>query len=88
MKIAMHQLKAGLSRYVAHARAGLVIEITSHDKPVARLIGVPEGISVGLAALLGSGSAQWSGVKPTFRPPVMLGAHPRSMSDIVIEDRA
>jgi len=41
MRIAMHQLKSGLSRYVARARAGEVIEITSHDKPVARMVGIP-----------------------------------------------
>lgn len=88
MKIAMHQLKAGLSRYVAQARAGEVIEITSHDKPVARLIGVPEGVSAGLAKMLASGSAQWGGGKPAFRPPLKLAPHRQSMSDMVIEDRA
>ena len=83
----MHQLKAGLSRYVAQARAGEVIEITSHDKPVARLIGVPEGTTAGIAKLLASGAASWGGGKPAFRPPLKLSSHPRSMSEMVIEDR-
>lgn len=87
MKIAMHQLKAGLSRYVSQARAGAVIEITSHDKPVARLVGVPDGGASGLAKLLGSGAAQWGGGKPAWRRPVQLPAHARSMSEMVIEDR-
>jgi prevent-host-death family protein len=58
MRIAMHELKAGLSRYVAQARAGEVIEITSHDKPVARLVGVPPAQPPGVARLLARGTAK------------------------------
>lgn len=87
MKIAMYQLKAGLSRYVAQARAGEVIEITSHDKPVARLVGVPDGVAPGFATWLASGAAQWGGGKPSFRLAVKLPGHGRSMSEMVIEDR-
>jgi prevent-host-death family protein len=87
MKIAMHQLKAGLSRYVALARAGEVVEIASHGKLVARLIGMPMKTQTGLAGLLASGAASWSGGKPALRPPVTLAPHPRSLSETVVEDR-
>ena len=52
MRIAMHQLKAGLSRYMAQARAGEVIEVTSHDKPIARIIGIPSAEQPGVTRLL------------------------------------
>lgn len=90
MKIAMHELKAGLSRYVARARAGEVIEITSHDTPVARIVGIPSATSVvpsGIARLLASGAAQWSGGKPNFRPPLKLSEGGKSVSEMVVEDR-
>ena len=58
MKIAVHEFKLGLSRYVAQARAGTVIELTSHDKPVARIIGIPATESPGLTRLLARG-ARW-----------------------------
>ena len=73
--------------HVAQARAGEMIEITSHDKPVARLIGVPEADTAGIAKLLARGAAKWRGGKPTYRPPLKLSPHPRSMSEMVIGDR-
>ena len=87
MKIAMHQFKAGLSHYVAQARAGEVIEITSHDKPVARLIGVPEAIPAGIGRLIASGAATWSGRKFKLPPRLRLSPGGLSLSEMVIEDR-
>jgi prevent-host-death family protein len=48
MQVAIHELKAQLSRCVAQARAGEVIVITSHNRPVARLTGVPVAAPSGL----------------------------------------
>lgn len=88
MKVAMHQLKSGLSRYVAKARAGEVIEITSHDKPVARLVGVPVAGPAGVTRLVARGAASWSGGKPAWHAPVVLSAGGATMSEMVLEDRA
>ena len=87
MQIAMNELKAGLSSYVARARSGEVIVITSHDKPVARLIGAPADVPQGLAGLVASGDAQWAGGKPADFQPLALPGHARSMADRVLEDR-
>lgn len=83
----MHQLKSGLSRYVAQAQAGEIIEITSHDKPVARIIGIPAAGSVGITRLLSCGAAQWTGGKPALRPAVELAVGGKAVSDLVLEDR-
>lgn len=87
MKIAMHELKAGLSRYIAQARAGEVIEVTSHDKPVARIVGIPAGDSSGVARLLARGAAQWRGGKPALHTPVRLASGGKPLSEMVLEDR-
>lgn len=87
MRIAMHELKSGLSRYVARARAGEVIEITSHDKPVARLVGVPAGGPAGVSRLLARGAATWGGGKPALHAPMVLSAGGKAVSEIVLEDR-
>jgi prevent-host-death family protein len=87
MRVAMHQLKTGLSRYVAQARAGAVIEITSHDKPVARIVGIPAAARGGIERLLASGAAQWGGGKPERFEPVRLPSHGKTLSEMVIEDR-
>ena len=87
MRVAMHELKSGLSRYVAKARAGEVIEITSHDKPVARLIGVPAGSPAGIATLVARGAATWGGGKPALHPPVVLSPGGKTLSEMLLEDR-
>lgn len=87
MKVAMHALKSGLSRYVARARAGEIIEITSHDKPVARLVGVPPGGPAGVARLLARGAATWAGGKPALHPAVAMSPGGNAVSAIVLEDR-
>lgn len=87
MRIAIHVLKASLSRYVAQARAGEVIEITSHDKPVARLIGVPPIAQDGLRRLIARGAAQWGGGKTALHHPMPMSGRGKSVSEIVLEDR-
>ena len=87
MRVAIHELKSCLSRYVAQARAGEVIEITSHDKPVARLVGVPATSHGGLGRLMAGGAALWRGGKPVLRAPVELGAQGATVGQIVLEDR-
>jgi prevent-host-death family protein len=87
MRIAMHELKAGLSRYVAQARAGEVIEVTSHDRPVARLTGIASADAPGIARLLARGAAQWRGGRPALAPAVPLGSDGKSVAEIVLEDR-
>jgi len=87
VRVAIHELKAQLSRCVAQANAGEVIVITSHNRPVARLTGVPAAAPSGLQAMIASGAATWSGRKPVLSPPVRLTPSGTSLSDIVIEDR-
>ena len=88
MRVAIHELKASLSRLVAQAHAGETIEITSHDKPVARLVGVPAVAAAGVARMLAEGAASWRGAKPAFAAPVTLPPYASTFSDMLIEDRA
>jgi prevent-host-death family protein len=86
MQVAMNVLKAGLSRFMAQARAGAVIEVTSHDKPIARIVGIPETPNAGIARLMAQGGAQWSGSQPALAHAVQLNSG-KPLSMIVIEDR-
>lgn len=83
MHIAVNELKGSLSRILADAQAGQSFEITSHNKPIARLTGIPKHP---LQALSISGAVSWNGKKPTFAPAVILEAG-KPISQIVIEDR-
>ena len=86
MPVSVRELKAHLSRYLAEARSGKVITVTSHRKEIARIIGVPENHDQGLAQLLAGGDARWRGGKPAGAE-VRISAGGEPLSDIVLRDR-
>jgi antitoxin (DNA-binding transcriptional repressor) of toxin-antitoxin stability system len=82
----MQEFKSHLSRYVSQAQSGQLIELTSHRKVVARIVGVPPTDSAGVSCLLAAGVATWQGGKPagaSFR----LQEHGKLVSALVLEDR-
>jgi antitoxin (DNA-binding transcriptional repressor) of toxin-antitoxin stability system len=86
MQVSMREFKSHLSSYVTQAQSGELIELTSHRKVVARLIGVPSIESAGISCLLRSGSATWQGGKPTGAAfKLQNGGKP--VSALVLEDR-
>ena len=82
----MQEFKSHLSHYVGEAQSGQLIELTSHRKVVARLIGVPAIDSNGLSCLLAAGTASWQGGKPVGAE-LRLQAQGILVSTIVLEDR-
>lgn len=86
MEVSMREFKAHLSQYVVQAQAGQAIELTSHRKVVARLVGVPAAECVGVARLMASGTASWQGGKPEGAS-FMVQPGGKTMSDLVLDDR-
>lgn len=87
MRIGISRLRSDLSRILALAQAGEEIEVTSHNRPIARIVGIPDQGCEGLRRLLASGQATWSGGKPTFTPPIKLSPSGKRLSQMVLEDR-
>ncbi len=86
MQVSIRELKTHLSRYLAQARQGTALEITSHRRVVARVTGVPESGPSALGELIARGAAQWDGGKPQGGHIVLSGAG-NPVSRIVLEDR-
>ena len=87
MHVAIRELKAGLSRILAQAQAGELIEVTSHSKPIARIVGIPAQGGPGMGELVAQGALTWSGGKPLLAPPLTLAAQGIPVSRIVLEER-
>jgi antitoxin (DNA-binding transcriptional repressor) of toxin-antitoxin stability system len=75
-----------LSRYLAEAKEGEPIEITSHRRVVARLVGVAGAEHAGVARLLATGAAEWAGGKPRGAA-VSLSSRGKNVSEMLLEDR-
>lgn len=88
MSVPIRQFKANLSKYLKLARSSPQgIEITSHGKAVARVIGLsPVGTHDAIGRLVASGDAQWSGRRPVWTR-ARLAADGRRVSDMVLDDR-
>lgn len=86
MRVSMQEFKSHLSQYVVRAQSGQLIELTSHRKVVARIVGVPPTENAGVARLLASGVASWQGGKPTGAA-IKLRACGKPVSELVLEDR-
>ncbi len=56
MSISVRELKANLSRVLSRAQGGEIIEITSRNKPIARIVGIPLHAETGLRGLIASGA--------------------------------
>lgn len=87
MEIAVRDLKARLSRVLALAQQGEVVEVTSHRRPVARIVGVPAQPDEGLRGLMAAGALTWSGGKPRLAPAVALASGGAPLGAMVLEDR-
>ena len=86
MQVSMQEFKSHLSQYVGRAQSGELVELTSHRKVVARIIGVPQADSAGVARLLAAGVATWQGGKPEGAA-LALHEGGKLVSALVLEDR-
>ena len=66
MHIAINELKSGLYRVLAKAQAGKIFEISSHNKPIARIVGIPQQEYAALSKLMVSGALTWNGKKTSI----------------------
>lgn len=87
MHVAVREFKSSLSRVLSLAQAGEVIEVTSHGKPIARIVGIPPQADEGLRQLMAAGLLTWNGGKPTFSPTRLRAPDGKLMGQIVLEDR-
>ncbi len=88
MHIAVRELKSRLSRVLALAQSGEVVEVTSHSKPIARIVGIPPQADEGLRRLMASGILSWNGSKPKFVPALALSPDGQPIGRMVLDDRA
>jgi prevent-host-death family protein len=88
MAIPVRDLKAHLSSILARARAGEIIEVTSHNKPIARIVGIPEPARHDFGALVAEGLVSWNGGKPAFpKKRWKLSQGGKTLSEMILEDR-
>lgn len=83
MSIGVRELRDGLSRHLAHVRAGHTVTVTDHGVPVARI--VPIGAPSALERLIADGRV--TPAKQAKRPLGRRIPADGTVSDLVAEQR-
>ena len=87
LNVGVRELKTHLSEYLRQVKAGRTIVITEHGKAVGRIVPASSSLDERLQAMVKAGLAQWSGTKLKPVKPVAKTRGPRTVSDLLIEDR-
>jgi len=87
LTVGVRDFKARMSYYLAKAKKGQVINVTSHGKSVARIFPPEITLEQRVKALQEAGIIAWSGQKPPRRKPTVINHSEKLASDIVVEMR-
>ena len=85
--IGIRELKAHLSAYLQRVKAGAVLVISEHGKPICRII--PEAVqeSDWIEQLARTGLIAWNGRNLEDRGPVAKLKGKKTVADLLLEDR-
>ena len=83
----VRQLKTQLSKYLSQVKAGGAVLITEYGKPIGWIVPVIEAIEDRLEQLSQAGVIAWSGQPLTPMTPVATTTGPRTVADLLLEDR-
>ena len=87
LTIGVRDFKARMSYYLAKAKKGQIINVTSHGTSVARIFPPTITLEERIKALQEAGVIAWSGQKPPRRKPSVVNKSNKLVSDLVVEMR-
>lgn len=86
-KVGVRELKSRLSEYLRHVKSGRTIVITEHGKTVGRIIPSKLSLKERMAELQRAGIVTWTGKKLEPSRPVAKTRGPKTVAELLIEDR-
>lgn len=83
----VRELKARLSHYLRLAKAGESVEITERGVPIGRIVPTGAPVEDRLEAMARTGLLQWDKRRLPPAAPVAHASGPRTVAELLIEDR-
>lgn len=87
LSVGIREFKARLSYYMNKVREGATLVITEHGKPVGRVVPVAPSLEERMRELVEAGVVSWSGRKLEPGEPVARTRGPKTVADLLLEDR-
>lgn len=85
--IGIRELKEHLSGHIREVKKGITLVITDRGEPVARLVPVSTGPEDKFQQLIDSGMVSWSGEELLPEVPRVPVRGPKTVADLLLEDR-
>ena len=85
--VGIKELKNNLSAYLRQVKAGGIVIITERGKPIGRITPMVESAEERLEQLSQAGLLTWSGQKLSPVAPLGQSTGPRTVADLLLEDR-
>lgn len=85
--VGIRELKSRLSYYLQQVKAGDTLIITEHNRPIGKIVPTNLAIDERLQALVDAGLVAWSGKSLAAIGPVATPHGPRTVADLLVEDR-
>jgi len=85
--VGIRELKAQLSAYVQRVKAGDTVVITERGKAVGRIVPIERSVEERLQDLIAAGVVEWNGQKLEPMAPVARTHGPKTVADLLLEDR-
>ena len=86
-EVGIRELKARLSAYLRHVKAGGTVTITERGTPIGRIVPLAQSTEAQLEALSQVGLVAWSGERLPPLVPVARATGDRTVADLLLEDR-
>ena len=86
-RVGIRELKARLSEYVRRVKAGRIVVIMEHGKPVARILPAQRPLEERIQAMVRAGLANWNGERLPATVPVAKVRGKRTVASLVVENR-
>ena len=85
--VGLRELKARLSHYMRLVQDGETVTVTDHGKTVGQIIPVRRSVEERMADLVSAGLLAWNGQRLPDRQPPATTIGPRTVADLLLEDR-
>ena len=85
--VGIRELKARLSHYLQQVKSGATLVITERGKPVGRIVPAQPSLEKRMQELQEAGLVSWNGRKFAPPEPVARTRGPKTVADLLLEDR-
>jgi prevent-host-death family protein len=85
--VGVRELKANLSAVLRRVKAGTTVVITDRGTPVGRIVPERASLDAKLHDLAAAGLIAWSGERLRSVPPLARTRGPKTVADLLLEDR-